>query len=287
MESSLNHRKLSLNHHQISILYMYVALNFFCTYFSSPISWLANFCTSDTSKSGITHNSYSKCTRAIWSSLENFSPYSRVYLKIKILIYFLVSSGKQIELHRDKTNKMACAPSEDSDQPGHLPSLIRVFAVRLKKARSLSYPWSAQRRLWSDWTDAQADLSLRWAHMPFCWFCHLSRCGSIMLYWPLVKEWVITATKSFIPLWIHWKTVSYVFDNTWSRAQTRAFWQEEVQRYLGRSFGPKFRFPYRWYIFQLLLLLKIGSSKWASFARLFLPNCPLDWVLLDPSVIRL
>ena len=24
-----------------------------------------------------------------------------------------------------------CAPSEDSDQPGHPPSLIRVFAVRL------------------------------------------------------------------------------------------------------------------------------------------------------------
>ena len=34
------------------------------------------------------------------------------------------------ELPPDKTNKMACAPSEDSDQPGHLPSLIRVFAVR-------------------------------------------------------------------------------------------------------------------------------------------------------------
>ena len=31
---------------------------------------------------------------------------------------------------------------------------------------------NAQRRLWSDWADAQADLSLRWAHMPFCWFCH-------------------------------------------------------------------------------------------------------------------
>ena len=26
---------------------------------------------------------------------------------------------------------MACAPSEDSDQPGHPPSLIRVFAVCL------------------------------------------------------------------------------------------------------------------------------------------------------------
>ena len=61
----------------------------------------------------------------------------------------------------DKTNKMACAPSKDSDQPGHPPSLIRVFAVRMKKALVLSYPKSAQRRLWSDWADAQADLSLR------------------------------------------------------------------------------------------------------------------------------
>ena len=77
-----------------------------------------------------------------------------------------------VELPHDKTNKMACAPSEDSDQPGHLPSLIRVFAVRMMKAWTLSYPLSAQRRLWSDWADAMADLSLRWAHMPFCWFCH-------------------------------------------------------------------------------------------------------------------
>ena len=43
-----------------------------------------------------------------------------------------------IEPHHDKTNKMACSLSKDSDQPGH----------------------------------AQADLSFRWAHMPFCWFCH-------------------------------------------------------------------------------------------------------------------
>ena len=25
---------------------------------------------------------------------------------------------------------------------------------------------------WSDWADAQAALSLRWAHRSFCWFCH-------------------------------------------------------------------------------------------------------------------
>ena len=29
----------------------------------------------------------------------------------------------------DKTNKMTCAPIEDSDQPGRLPSLITVFTV--------------------------------------------------------------------------------------------------------------------------------------------------------------
>ena len=67
----------------------------------------------------------------------------------------------EFEPPRDKTSKMACAPSEDSDQPGHPPSLIRVFAVRLKKARILSYPLSAKRRLCSDWADTQADLSLR------------------------------------------------------------------------------------------------------------------------------
>ena len=37
------------------------------------------------------------------------------------------------ELQHDKTNKMTCAPSEDLDQPGHPPSLIRVFAVCMKK----------------------------------------------------------------------------------------------------------------------------------------------------------
>ena len=36
-----------------------------------------------------------------------------------------------------------CAPSEDSDQPGHPPSLIRVFAVRIKQAWVISYLLSA------------------------------------------------------------------------------------------------------------------------------------------------
>ena len=35
-----------------------------------------------------------------------------------------------------------------------------------------SEDWSDRAsRLWSDWADAQADLSLRWVQLPLCWFC--------------------------------------------------------------------------------------------------------------------
>ena len=46
-----------------------------------------------------------------------------------------------------KTSIMIYAPSEDLDQPGHLPSLFRVFAVRVKKHWALNYLLSAQWRL--------------------------------------------------------------------------------------------------------------------------------------------
>ena len=40
----------------------------------------------------------------------------------------------------------------------------------MKKHWSLNYQWSAKWRLWSDWADAEADLSLRWAHSHFVGF---------------------------------------------------------------------------------------------------------------------
>ena len=65
-----------------------------------------------------------------------------------------------------------CAPSEDSDQHGHPPNQIRVFTVRSVGSWGPIVSSCGQRRLWSDWADAQADLSIRWAHRLFCWFCH-------------------------------------------------------------------------------------------------------------------
>ena len=47
-------------------------------------------------------------------------------------------------MKKKKQQQCGCAASEDSDQPGHPPSLIRA--------------------------DAQTDLSLRWAHTHFVGF---------------------------------------------------------------------------------------------------------------------
>ena len=59
-----------------------------------------------------------------------------------------------------------CAPSEDSDQPGHPPSLIRGFAVRMKKARVLSY----LIRLGGcpGWSESSLGAQ------SLCWFCHVA-----------------------------------------------------------------------------------------------------------------
>ena len=50
------------------------------------------------------------------------------YLGKAVLPHSCLSRIPQ-HLYHDETNKIACAPSEDSDQPGHPPSLIRVLNV--------------------------------------------------------------------------------------------------------------------------------------------------------------
>ena len=70
-----------------------------------------------------------------------------------------------------------------SDQTVHPPSLIRVFAVRSVGSKG--------PKLLSYLADAQADLSLRWAHMPFCWFYH------VVAHTDLVQTWNINFVKSY------------------------------------------------------------------------------------------
>ena len=101
-------------------------------------------------------------------------PFSSLYFSGLFTKYLLIYPLLDLLFKppRDKTNKMACAPSEDSDQPGHPPSLIRVFAVRMKKAWTLSCPLS-ECPGWSE--------SLLGAQ-PQYWFCHEAAHFSYLLF---------------------------------------------------------------------------------------------------------
>ena len=66
-----------------------------------------------------------------------------------------------------------CAANENSDQPAHSSSLIRIFTGCILDSRRCKVSSREQRRLWSDCADAQADLSLRWANMSESTFSHL------------------------------------------------------------------------------------------------------------------
>ena len=67
-----------------------------------------------------------------------------------------------------KTYLLKCTPNEDSNQPAHARSLIRVFVVGMKNFASLAIRKCAQWRFWSDCANAQADMNFRWAH--FWWY---------------------------------------------------------------------------------------------------------------------
>ena len=95
-----------------------------------------------------------------------------------------------------------CAHSEDLDQPGHLPSLISVFAMCWMGSSGSNLSSNVHRRLWSDWADAKADLRLRWAHTHFVGFVMLWLiCQSFKQYytWLSSKEFQTVTTVWFLP----------------------------------------------------------------------------------------
>ena len=87
------------------------------------------------------------------------------------------------EPQHDNTNKWHVRPAKTQISLG--------IAVRLKKARVLSYSLRAQRILWLDCPDAQAELSLHWAHMSMLWF--------VMLLFKLNMEWIAIFESVSLP----------------------------------------------------------------------------------------
>ena len=144
----------------------------------------------------------------------------------KVLIYWC-------EPPHDKINKITCAPSEDSGQSEHIPAVWSVFTVRMKKALVLSYPLSTQRRLWSDWADAPADLSLRWAHRPFCWFCHSA--AHVWLWLSLALSWISTLKS----LCLH--QLSFGYQNKVIGYNTTSYWM--AKKHDNRQIGSLWHIP--------------------------------------------
>ena len=71
----------------------------------------------------------------------------------------------------NKAYNMTCATSEDSDQPAHSRSLIRVFADRMCHLQPPVYPKTDKREPLSCWVNVQADPNFCWSHRSKCRFC--------------------------------------------------------------------------------------------------------------------
>ena len=78
-------------------------------------------------------------------------------------------------LSHDMTNQQnECAPSEDSDQPGHPPNLIRGFALRSVGSwgPKVSFMRTAKTLIrlggCPGWSESSLDAQ------PLCWFCHVA-----------------------------------------------------------------------------------------------------------------
>ena len=69
--------------------------------------------------------------------------------------------------------------------------LRSAWASTWRNLGSLATHW-VQSKDWLDWVDVQADLSLRWAHRWFCWFClevaHIQ--VNKQNWWEFSHEWL-------------------------------------------------------------------------------------------------
>ena len=77
---------------------------------------------------------------------------------------------KLYEPPHDKANKMTVCPAKAQISQGISPVWSESLLCAQWVAKDPSF-LHADSEDWSVWVDAQADLSLCWAQMPFCWFC--------------------------------------------------------------------------------------------------------------------
>ena len=95
-----------------------------------------------------------------------------------------------------KPTKWPVRPAKTQISLGICP-VWSVFAVRMKKLWMLSYH-KAHSKDWSDCPDAEADLSLCWAYMTFCWFCRRCKyCFGVCLVRTLLSQVKVPDYRKF------------------------------------------------------------------------------------------
>ena len=104
------------------------------------------------------------------SSCSISSFHKRIRKRIKIILYGLI----HYMMYRKRYN-LACAPTEDSDQPVHQRSLIRVFDASSMGCQGSNVSSGGRLRLWSDCVDTQTGLNLHYTHKPTCLWWTLAR----------------------------------------------------------------------------------------------------------------
>ena len=118
----------------------------------------------------------------IWSgaNLRCMNKYQRMKCSLEFLPDFIskICSGVCLSFLTSKLSHLTTKPTKWHVCPAKTQISLGIHPVRAKsslsawwKLGSLATHW-AHREDWSDWADAQADLSLLWVHMPLCWFRH-------------------------------------------------------------------------------------------------------------------
>ena len=131
---------------------------------------------------------------------------------IEILVYHILVANslhvcKAFEPPHDKTNKMTVRSVKTQISLGNRP----VWSESSLRAQWVAMDPSflhAGSKDWSDWVDAQADLSLCWVHMSFCWFWHevahliyekKKNCFSLLMLFPAKVVFMCWRNVRFIP----------------------------------------------------------------------------------------
>ena len=89
-----------------------------------------------------------------------------VFMKCECLLtQEYIHQRSVIEPQHDKTNRMTCAPSEDSDQTGWMLRLCAQWVAQVPVLHADSEDSDQAGRM-------PGLICLFWVHVSFCWFCH-------------------------------------------------------------------------------------------------------------------